>query len=598
MGKKTKKTYHVEMKINLFTFSLFFLLLGCGNTEQFPDPNPQEKDAPKSEELSKLQIRGNLVYLQNTEAPFTGQAQAQYEDGQVRSIARFENGELKELTRWWPNGARELELELEFKKGKVNSKDIELYESSSSFVLVPPPVILNLQSVERESHLEHLITKHTEGLTSQRLRANVILRLQNSPEYTSILLAPYLKDEMDKELSKTFSYTIAQSGTKSRPRFIITSQARTAKGAMIVANLAQQEYEKLHRTTQSEKIMFVERTLEDLLETSLTNERNIAADMANFKKVQGLPFIEDEKRDLAARKSAYAQEITENQIEQIKAISLLRQIESINERSKKMKDSYPKSAFSNDFYSIKEYWEIDAIEHFGDLPELRKTLSDLEQARRDFEGNFLITRDKNSTMPPEKDPWMLKNERDWTTVRRQMVEETTSAIKDIKDRLKHLILTEKEFAREMSKVQQDSEKLSAIEETLKNYERQLAVVQRSTDAIFERLNEVNIEQALPGELDEPLRIENFANLLHSPLPPPPQPRVEEVLLSKDLASEKMPWHRHGSFVAFYKNGQKQVEGSYSKGKETGLWISYDQDGKETNRKSFKGGDSNANAQKE
>ena len=584
------------MKITLFTFSLFFLLWGCENTEQFSDPNPQEKDAPKSEELSKLQIRGNLVYLQNTESPFTGQAQAQYEDGQVRAIARFDNGELKELTRWWPNGARELELA--FKKGKVVSKDIELYESSSSFVLVPPPAILDLQSVERESHLEGLITKHTEGLNSQRLRANVILRLKNSLEYTSILLAPYLKDEIDKELSKTFSYTIAQSGTKSRPRFIITAQARTAMGARIIANLVQKEYLKLHRTTQSEKIMFVERTLEDLLETSLTKERNIVADMASFKNKHGVPYLKDEKRSNEERKRAYSKELTENNVEQIKTTSLLRQIESINERSKKMKDSYPKSAFSNDFYSIKEYWEIDAIEHFGDLPELRKTLSDLERARNDFEGNFLITRDKNSTMPPEKDPWMLKNERDWTTVRRQMVEETTSAIEDIKDRLRHLILAEKEFAREMSKVQQDSEKLSAIEETLKNYERQLAVVQRSTDAIFERLNEVNIEQALPGELDEPLRIENFAAIPSSPLPPPPPPRVEIALLSEDLAAGKMPWHRHGSFVEFYINGQKQVEGSYSKGKETGLWIAYDQEGKETSRKSFDSIDSNTTAEKQ
>ena len=88
-------------------------------------------------------------------------------------------------------------------------------------------------------------------------------------------------------------------------------------------------------------------------------------------------------------------------------------------------------------------------------------------------------------------------------------------------------------------------------------------------------------------------MENFASIPSSPLPPPPQPRVEDALLSKDLATGKMPWHRHGSFVAFYKNGQKEVEGSYSEGKESGLWISYDQDGKETNRKSFKGGDSNA-----
>ena len=77
--------------------------------------------------------------------------------------------------------------------------------------------------------------------------------------------------------------------------------------------------------------------------------------------------LEDEKRSNEERKRAYSKKLTEYSVEQIKNTSLLRQIESINERSKKMNDSYPKSAFSNDFYSIKEYWEIDAIEHFGDL---------------------------------------------------------------------------------------------------------------------------------------------------------------------------------------------------------------------------------------
>ena len=123
MGKNSKKTYHSGMKITAFILSFIFLAWGCENNEQVSVTAPQETDALESEQLSKMQMRGNLVYLQNTEAPFTGEAQAEYEDGQVRAISRFENGELKELTRWWPNGARELELE--FKKGKVISKDIE-----------------------------------------------------------------------------------------------------------------------------------------------------------------------------------------------------------------------------------------------------------------------------------------------------------------------------------------------------------------------------------------------------------------------------------------------------------------------------------------
>ena len=174
MGKDPKKTYHSGMKITPFILSFIFLSWGCENNEQLSVTAPQETDAGKSEQLSDMQIRGDLVYLQNTESPFTGKAQAEYADGQVRAIARFQDGELKGLKRWWPNGATELELE--FKKGEVVASDIELYESSSSFVLVPPPAILNLKSVERDSHMAGLIAKHTEGLNSLQLRAQVLSR--------------------------------------------------------------------------------------------------------------------------------------------------------------------------------------------------------------------------------------------------------------------------------------------------------------------------------------------------------------------------------------------------------------------------------------
>ena len=52
----------------------------------------------------------------------------------------------------------------------------------------------------------------------------------------------------------------------------------------------------------------------------------------------------------------------------------------------------------------------------------------------------------------------------------------------------------------MNKVQQESMKLSDIEEWLVNKGRELAVVRTSTDQIQRRLNEVRIEQALPSEV--------------------------------------------------------------------------------------------------
>jgi len=398
----------------------------------------------------------------------------------------------------------------------------EHFRSSSSFSLTPPPAILSLQSVERENHLEGLIAKHTEGLNNQQLRANVILRLESSPEYKSILLAPYLKDGIRVGLPSTFSYTVAQSGTKSRPRFIITSDARSAKGAMIIADLVQTEYERLHRSTKSEKVEFVKQTLEDLLETSLTNERNIAKDMASFKNRHGMPYIEDEKAVTGDRKSQFANELTRSSLEQIRITSLLRQIEGIKTRIGSSSGSLTSKGVRENIATTKEYFEIDAIEQFGRIPALRTALGDLEKERKDFE--------ETGSGYLKNHPKMLENARSLDQVQRAFLAEVASAIEDLKDKLRQLILDEKEFAREMGKVQQDSEKLSGIEETLKNYERQLAVVQRSTDAIHGRLNEVNIEQALPSDKEEPLTMDSFAQEPGGPYSPDRQKIKEQGIM--------------------------------------------------------------------
>ena len=405
------------MKINLFTLSFIFLAWGCANNEQLSDSDPQETNARKSEDLAKMQLRGDLVYLQNTESPFTGKAQAEYPDGQIRAIARFEDGELKKLKRWRPNGTAELELE--FIKGEVTPKDPESYESSSSFVLIPPPAILNLKSVERDSHLTGLILKHTQGLNSLELRAKVLSRL-DQPEYKMVLLAPFAMEGIRMELGSSFSYDIEVGGRANRPRFVITAQASSARGAMIVADLVQHEYEKLHRTEMGQKVELVKQTLESLLENSLAKEQAIASEMA--------AQAEDEKR------------------------------------------------LSDDAH-----------------------------------------------------------------------------------------------------------------EKMKTYERELAVVRKSTDAIRSKSNEVKIEQALPSTDKEPLRKESMALLPSSPLPALPQPRIEEALLGAGMTKENMPWQPNGSFTEFHENGKKKTEGTFRKGKKSGLWVSYDQDGKEINRKSFQGG---------
>jgi polysaccharide biosynthesis transport protein len=420
-----------------------------------------------------------------------------------------------------------LALSLPFALGYVfvQQQVHEYFESSSSFSLIPPPAILNLRSVDRDQHVEGLIAKHTEGLNSQQLRANVILRIKNSPEYKSILLAPYLKDGVIVDLSSTVSYTVAQVGATSRPRFTITSNSRSAKGAKVIADLVQKEYVKLHKSSKSEKVEFVKKTLEDLLEGSLSKEKMIATQMADFKRERELPFLEDEKRDTGSRKSQYSSEITTSRLEKIRISSLLRQILAIRTRIGTGSASSSSKDVNEDLAVIKEifnFFEIDAIEEYGNIPSLRQTLYNLERTRMDYmeTGSGYL----------KKHPKMIENARSIQQVKNALEEEVTSSIKDLRDKLSQLDAQEEAFTDAKAKVQKESHKLSEMEDTLKNFTRELTVVQRSTDGIHSRLNEVKIEQALPSEQDEPLRMESFAYEPAGPYSPDKQKIKEEGIM--------------------------------------------------------------------
>ena len=165
----------------------------------------------------------------------------------------------------------------------------------------------------------------------------------------------------------------------------------------------------------------------------------------------------------------------------------------------------------NDIALIKDFFEIDAIESFGNVPSLRKTLFDLEKTRMRYQ--------EGSPGYLERHPKMLENARQVNEVKNSLIKEVTSAIEDLKDKRVQLTAQEKEFQQAMEKVQQDSMKLSEIEEWLINKERELTVVRTSTDQIQKRLNEVRIEQALPSEQEEPLHKEQYAFLPGGPFTP-------------------------------------------------------------------------------
>ena len=394
----------------------------------------------------------------------------------------------------------------------VKSQGIELYRSSASFRLIPPPAILNLQKVDRDQQVQGLVAKHLDGLNSSELRANVVMKINDNPELKSVLLAPFLKDGIPIDVGSTVSYSISVSPpSEGRPRFTISSVARSGKGAQIIADVVQSEYEKLHKSKKSLQVENVRNVLEVLLEKSLAEEKRISKEQSDYKKKHDLPFLDDEKKDTAARKSQYQSEVTRSKLEQIRINSLLRQILQIQVRIGSQTESTKSEDIKGDIAVIKEFFEIDAIESFGSIPELRSSLVRLEQQRQQYE--------ETGSGYLERHPKMIENARQVQLVKQSLNKEVKSAIEDLRDKHIQLTAQEKEFASAMSKVQEQSRQLSEIEEILENYERQLSVVRKTTDQIHSRLNDVRIEQTLPSEQEEPLNKEAFAYVPGGPFTP-------------------------------------------------------------------------------
>lgn len=394
----------------------------------------------------------------------------------------------------------------------IKSQGVELYRSSSSFRLIPPPAILNLQKVDRDQQVQGLVAKHLDGLNSPELRTNVVLKISENPELKSSLLSPFLKEGIPIDVASTISYSISVSPpSEGRPRFTISSVARSAKGAQIIADVVQSEYEKLHKSKKSLQVENVRNVLEILLEKSLGEEKRISREQSDYKKKHDLPFLDDEKKDTATRKSQYQAEITSSKLEQIRINSLLRQILQIQVRIGSQNDSTRSEDVKGDIAVIKEFFEIDAIESFGSIPSLRSSLDELERQRQQYE--------QTGAGYLERHPKMQENARQVQMVKKALNQEVKAAIADLRDKHIQLTAQENEFTTAMSKVQEQSRELSEIEEILQNYGRQLSVVRKTTDQIHSRLNDIRIEQTLPSEQEEPLNKEAFAFLPGAPYTP-------------------------------------------------------------------------------
>ena len=393
----------------------------------------------------------------------------------------------------------------------------EMYQSSSSFVLIPPPKILNLQKVDRDQQVNGLISKHLDGLNSQELRMNVIARINENSDYKTELLAPYLSDGTPMKIQNIVTYNVSVSSpSEGRPRFKVNSQSRTGKGAMIIADLVQKEYDKLNSIKKTEQVQTAKGILELLLDKSLMEEDRILKEISDIKESNDIPFIEDEKKVNSSKKSQFQAKITASKLDQIQINSILRQILDIRKRISSNNESSKDSTntgvnVESNIAQIKQYFEIDVIESFGSIPSLRQKLLEHELQRKTYV--------ETGTGYGPNHPKMIENARQVQEVQELLGKEVTLAIEDLRDRHIQLDAQEREFMGAMDKVQSESRRLGHIEEAISKAERTLAVVRSSTDIIRKRLDDVRIEAALPSEQDDPLQKDQLAFIPGSPYSP-------------------------------------------------------------------------------
>ena len=207
-------------------------------------------------------------------------------------------------------------------------------------------------------------------------------------------------------------------------------------------------------------------------------------------------------------KERLMKEITNSKIERIRISPQLRQILEIKMRTMLDRNATAPNHIEDDIALIKDFFEIDAIKQFENIPALRQKLHEVEKFRTNLK--------ETGSGYLDQHPKMLENTKMLEQLKGDLGLSVTRAIEDLRDKHQLHDAQEKEFELEMTKVQVTSKMFGSIEDTLGNFKRQLAVVQKSTDSIHDRLSDLKVKQALPFEQNDPLRMDSFAYELGSP----------------------------------------------------------------------------------
>jgi hypothetical protein len=118
-SKLSNKSFTATMK-HLLVMAFAILTIGCGE---------KKSDGVNSDEL---EVRENVVYLKNSDSPYTGKSFEFHDNGQKKSEDNFKDGKPHGIVfSWYENGQKQSEVNL--KDGKPDGLSVGWHENGQNF---------------------------------------------------------------------------------------------------------------------------------------------------------------------------------------------------------------------------------------------------------------------------------------------------------------------------------------------------------------------------------------------------------------------------------------------------------------------------------
>ena len=554
-----------------FIFSLFLALFSSflsellGESELFHSTEIFQN----SKDTKNLQNRGGLIYLKNHVVPFYGTSVSKFNDGQINLFCKFEDGRLKNFERYWKNGSLQLKMEIQDYQLKSKSNHREFYESSSSFLLVPPQENLNVSNTNLQ--LQALIFPHKLLLQSHELRIRVIDKIKSIPEISAQLLEPFGQVGLRLRLETEIFYRIIDSiNEKGFPKLEIVSRASTPKGAMYVASIVQSEYFRLNEEKKQTKIDSKVENLENLLSKNLQDEAEILNKIRSSKRLFDIAYPDNEIELINKMRMSLSNEKSNIMLQLIELRSQLRSILQIQVRISSFRKDSDKE--HSDFKLSQEFLKLDVIAKSDRVKSILDQIDELEDKR----SNILDQEDNNSSS--ETSPVALKYFRQIQGLQESFNNAIKTEVENLSNNHKLLTSIENEIKISIGRTQKEHFQILEFENELKKKNRMLFAKQKFIDQIQNELNQIQLSKALQSNQFESLIVERSASIHKIPIENNDK-SMHENLLSFEIKQERMGDGFYCSFQYFYKSGQKQLDGMFENGVPARIWTSWYENGK-------------------